>query len=1810
MHLTPTQSIAHLKESLVSYLEAQYRIAHPLVSAERGELLRQPGVIAQDPFIEATPQFATGSFLSELEERFPKVVPASLSELVQHGLPLDRFQLFTHQEQALLAENSDSPNLLVATGTGSGKTEAFVLPILARLLREARGWPEPIGREQPGDYDLKARSWQHSRRHETRPAALRAIVLYPMNALVNDQMSRLRRVLALNGADDWQLQELKGNRIHFGMYTSLTQPTRGPESQKKRKAFQKYMEQLREQWEMLPVDLQNTGNWPAVDGPEMLCRWDMQGAPPDILVTNYSMLEYMLLRPIESRIFEATRDWLALGEGRALTLVLDEAHTYTGAKGTEVAHLVRRLKERLGIEHGSNKFRAIATSASIPDVAGARDELRQFTSDLFGEPADSFTVITAGVADVEPSPRRPNRTVLTAFANFHDAFTHADPWPAIRQLAADLGVDSPRKADPAVALHALLNDNEDIMWIRARTARNATELSTLAMECWPGEDDSQERERATAGVLAAGSFARSVALPDTPPLLSMRVHAFFRGVPGLWACLNANCPEVPKEFGGDRPVGRIYTDPRPWCSPQCGARVLELFSCRKCGLLFVGGIPDSGLGSLWPWSDDFTGDGRDHRDVSNFRIFGVERPHNDHEVRHRSTTTTLTCNPRVTRSRFSFEVEPAHDGKNGQEVSPFPSQCPRCQNYRNPDGAREIIEPLRTRGPRSISIVVADGMRVQPDAFSDGNRRSAKALVFADSRQDAAQLAGDLRTDHRRDLFRQLLFRALHTCATCGGTGEVEDKRPYRIGQEIEETREQCATCVGSGMARVLSPVPYRDLRDRVIKMQIERGIDPTEGYLDAPFQILEEDQQRLYKEAETAFDVAASREIAQTDFGLEPLGLAQWSVQLDEDTGTFAPFTNEETKSFLRTVARILATEHILLPPEPADPWTWPDRMEGYEKQRIIPGHRRANQTTIPYNLEPYRKLGRYVRAISHRLQEGDRINSWQEWLKVLHWPLWKALRGFHILDWAGAKVGKEVPQGIRINRFVLHSVGDVVHRCMACHYVMGETLLNVCYRCGQETEPVSPNSVKNYFRQLALNALPDVDFPDPYPMQAHEHTGAIKRQEARNLERWFQDVHLPSENADDHRVDVLSVTTTMEMGIDIGSLLSVGLRNVAPNVANYQQRAGRAGRRGSAVATVVTYAQDRSHDQYYFHAPTEIVSEPPRVPALYLENATIAQRHVRSLVLSDFYRAMPPEGDTPGLFDVLGKVEAYLNRGRQELERHIDEKRCDLRKRCACIVDQRLSVHVDGWLEKMPEEIEEVAERSSRDIDLLPALTEGGLLPKYAFPVDVVRLHLWELDDQDEDSFESQDYSSDISRDMRIALSEYAPGAEVLRGRFPNTYVYTSGGLYDPAARQPDFTPRDRLRECRRCRAVELEPVGKPRTSICSVCGCVDWFVLPYVRPPGFTVDAARNDRGRRPYRSGGRERAGFGSPAQLLVGASAMADGAQSEFASQLYTAVHDGDLFLRNMGPDPKSPGFSICPTCGRQVDANDKTPHTYPADIPPHHGGTLGPRAGDRCPTPTSGAQKVALGHRFRSQVTLLAVNMPNFLDAPVFEPSGRAVWQSFGSLMAEAAARVLQINPDEIQVGVRPVRDNYGRAQGEVFIYDDVPGGAGYAHAIHDHLQEIAEKAMEMGFHCPNPACEAACYHCLLGYRNQRIHHFLDRRLGVAVLEYLLHGTQPDSVAVNDHSIVAGLMDYLEAPLEKAQTALRLSFQAVFQILGHKIGVHAVHPFRARPEHGLLTEILRETSILPRVYTTFDLSRRPFWVANDLLGLFERSRTG
>lgn len=1196
-------------------------------------------------------------------------------------------------------------------------------------------------------------------------------------------------------------------------------------------------------------------------------------------------------------------------------------------------------------------------------------------------------------------------------------------------------------------------------------------------------------------------------------------------------------------------------------------------------------------------------------------MFGVERPHSESPVDYRSTRTTLFTHRGEAYARPVYEIEPAE--VQGKPISPFPGQCPRCSGYRAPgvDG-REVIEPLRTRGPQSFSVVVGEGFRNQARARSgEPPNYGRKALLFSDSRQEAAILAANLRRNHGTDLFRQLAYRVLHSCPSCAGNGQIEEQEPFVIGQPRQMIRRACTDCAGTGRAAHPVPLDFATLRGRMIHLEMERGINPTFGETPDFYTRLDDGDQRPYADAELAFNVALRRELAEDEFALEPLGLATWRVGLPEQAmGCFPCLDVDETRALLRAVARILATENGLLPPPPYKPWEWDKKqVKPHERLVVIPATGKGGRDIVPYNLTPRRKLGRYIMAIAQALVADGRLAdaaAAKGWLNALHWPLWETLKGVGILHWAGAKINEQVPHGIPISAFTLHPLAETVHQCRSCAYIMSEALFDVCVRCGQQTRVVETSSLRNYYRRAALHAVPGSSFDDPYPLRASEHTAQIGSDEARNEERWFQDLFHDHQNHHDHRVDILSVTTTMEMGIDIGSLLCVGLRNVPPTVANYQQRAGRAGRRGSALATVFTYAQARSHDQYYFARPPEIVSDPPRVPALYLHNDVIVRRHVRSLVLQGFFYALFRSRAGQGMFETWGSVADFsANQTAAKLKRYLTTHRAALLDRCARVVPLSVSHSLGGWLDALSAEVAGIADAGNARDHLFEALINSGLLPKYAFPTDVVSLSVPTAYQQPiaaRGRGQEGPDSNLMQRDLRIALAEYAPGAEVVKGSFPNTFKYRSIGVHDPFAREPAYGPTGILVECDECQSATVLGVDDTLPERCSECDSFTITPLPYLRPAGFTVDAALPQGGAEPYEGDGRERSGYVAPARLVVGQTALTMGtARGPFAARLHTHVRVGELFACNKGQNRDFPGYLLCPVCGRALDPDDRGSHTHPADVPPHQGKQRGPRAGQPCPNTTEFQNQVILGYVFHSEVILLGVDLPDSLDAPYGEASGKAIWYSFGVLISNAATLVLQIDPGELKIGTRAVRRGPGRLHGEVFLYDDVPGGAGYARAIDQNLEEILNKALDLGRTCTNSSCSGACYQCMYDYRNQALHPLLDRALGTAVLEYLLHGTLPGVEPWQAAACGVTLQEYARADwkIRPGMSAGPANFPYVLEdAAGERVGLWVIHPLSARPSQEERLAILAEHGVRCAVHTSFDLERRPFWVLNHLMG--------
>jgi hypothetical protein len=572
------------------YYDTPFALRSPSLMDERTKALRSDNLIAQEPVLEAVPRYASDN--ATLEELVESIKPGSkFASFARAGL-FKAPSPYVHQAAAFRA--SQKSNVVVKSGTGSGKTEAFLLPTLFEIVAEAErdSWQAASTKSNTWYLDPSA-PFCSQRSGESRPAAVRALILYPMNALVEDQIRRLREAIDSESARAWLKGELNGNKIYFGRYTGRT-PVPGDMSRDTvLRSYREILQSLHGDRAALDTQIQEarkSGNteetsrllkaisyFPSLDGGEMRGRSDMIDAPPDILITNFSMLNTILLRQREDRLFSATREWLSQDESRKFTLVVDELHAYRGTAGTEVALLLRNVLARLGLHGGHPQLRIIATSASL----GKGDQESQFLEGFFDAPRDSFVSIDGTYA-----AEVPNRSGLAAHAAAFRTFAAAadNDESAKAALARTLGNDS---GDLAESLKSLCAPDTVLDAIReVATELRPVRYSKLSPALFPGLDD-EARVEATDGLVAALGTLHDIGAGLKRPVLSTRLHLFIRSISGAWACSDPNCDAVEDQSDDLRNVGKFYAEPRLWCT--CGSKVLQLLYCQTCGEQYLGG---------------------------------------------------------------------------------------------------------------------------------------------------------------------------------------------------------------------------------------------------------------------------------------------------------------------------------------------------------------------------------------------------------------------------------------------------------------------------------------------------------------------------------------------------------------------------------------------------------------------------------------------------------------------------------------------------------------------------------------------------------------------------------------------------------------------------------------------------------------------------------------------------------------------------------------------------------------------------------------------------------------------------------------------------------------------------------------------------------------------------------------------------------------------------------------------------------------------------------------------------------------------
>ena len=1599
MAMNPVHTTHRIEADYLNYLRSILKVKSAELSRKADQALTASAFV-KGPFLESTPPFVTG---------------ASLADLIAEGVASPAFQkltaaeiqrpLYAHQEASFRQIVTNQRNLIVATGTGSGKTESFLYPIFNELMRASEA-----GTLGPG---------------------VRALLLYPMNALANDQMKRLRGLLK-----DYP-------DITFGRYTGETLDA-------ERKALDDYQEKkekdLRSHGKIRGRDYTAADLRPLPN--ELISREAMRKTPPHLLLTNYAMLEYLLLRPDDTTFFDGE---LA---GNWQFIVLDEAHTYKGANGTEIALLLRRLKERVGSE---TPLRCIATSATLgsPD---ALPDLARFAQDIFDEPFAVSDIITS---------QRKKRTADPGMVRY--GLTD------YQQFAEKVQAISGEEAGNAW-LHDQLIRDERILSLLNFLESRPKNFQAVAAHVFSDLTSATEQQAALVLLIQLGARAKPDA--ESNALIPARYHLFVRALEGFYVSL--------------WPDRRVYLDRKEYVN--IGGRdfpVFELADCQECGQEYL--IGQTRDGALRPPRE---GEALEYYLLPHETVESQELETNGDDV-----TFELTNVKKLEPYDLCTACGRIHPAglKRREPCCEVTDPGKLLRVHRLQSNAREVntcaacgavghgkIKRFMTANQPSTFILASSlyamipPQKIEHDALpsSDGggffdlqeevrdeawyDESGRKLLVFSDNRQEAAFFAAYMENKYNQQMWRKLMLKELR-------------RHP-------------------EGFLLV-------DFLHLLVKRGKEAGLLDT-----ALTQAQKEFIAGVYLMKEfTGFE---------RNKGLEGSGYIRFLPDgLRLQRGAWG-FSAEELSDLVAVLLDTLRFTGATNYPEHVDP----SREEFSPRNRPVYFRKAEGDTVrgtritsfLPTGSASNRRLD-YLRKILETRGRNPQ-SAREEALKILSAIYDDIIPGLlrmkYLTTATVAGEGALLSLDYRKWHIAWYEDTDEAWRCKRCGRITPHNVNGICpeFRCPGSLEKTSARQFRDdpYYRPLYAD-------DKLLPMVSREHTGQLTKDAAGSTQTQF-------ENGD---INLLSCTTTFEMGVDVGQLEAILLRNVPPETANYVQRAGRAGRRKSATAFSLTYARRNSHDLNYFQNPTEIISGRIKAPYIELNNDKIASRHVNSIVLAWFFRSSPSgreyfRGDAQAMVGSRDGLSAdIVELLRLELDKHPQELIDAIAQVLNPAMMDKLGIRdwkfidqlvgPDGVLtqavQERKDELEQLDEfyraRQSQKLfadDLLRLirtmerqgtiafLASGGVIPKYGFPIDVVKLDIL--------AKSGAAQSVDLSRDLKLAVSEYAPGSEIIAAG----KVWTSYALN--RVRDKEW-PVHRFWECPDCHRStfpeELTTLEDPADQTAVQCECGRTMKPKKMIRPIFGFSTSWQDEGR----AVGETRPMRYYPTRVQFGGFDPADPLSLEKSLQREIPIGDrivkahyapqGKLVIMNRGH--KGAGLQVCKYCGYAT-----TEFGGPAE----HLTKMGRPCSNKYLTNAS------LGHIFKSDV--LRLKFPAKYLPPMDE---KDPWTTLLYAILEGAADALGIARDDINGCM-----DYSEDPPVLILFDETPGGAGHVKRIYHKLDEVLRSAwLRVDGHC-NCGEETACYGCLRSYSNQLDHDRLARGLARQYLEWLLLTSVSPSAAL------------------------------------------------------------------------------------------------
>lgn len=1545
MKNNPIEITNYIREEFTNYINSTYDVDDEsyskLISNQINSLALYKG-----PYVHTVLPFIKGKSIRQLIDE--GVLDEDFLKL--GNIDVDR-KLYLHQETALRRANQGN-NLVITTGTGSGKTESFMYPIINSILKTIHNGTKPIG--------------------------VKAILLYPMNALVNDQKDRLRALLR-NYPD-----------ITFGSFTGETKESLSDE-------------------EKIILQQQEDVIYPPN---ELLSREQMRESPPDILFTNYSMLEYLLIRPADYKIISPATmlGWKFL--------ILDEAHSYKGTLGIEVSMLLKRL---VGTVKKNPQF--ILTSATLGTKKDVNDIIK-FAKNLTSADYSIDDVIFASREELDDSKVlytiSPSDYVLIkkSFDDFSELNTIVNKYIQLNhfnnleEILYDLLIHDKN----VYLLFQFISGTENFAIIRKKINQvikiSDTELTALIQLI-------------------------SLANKDGQYIYDAKFHMFVSSPHKAFITLGK---EKNFKFGLHNFIN--------------GKKAFEIGSCKNCNAIYIIGNIDKENGYLC--SDDSVDIYENYDKDYNARLDFFLLNKTDDEEDLQEYVVCSKCgkiwdkenlNAETCKCDKSNYVSVYHIDNSKSSKKNNLSKCSCCGTINNISGVVQRFQLNKDDATTVLTQIYYEGMgemyhKIVPtnsrpiDLFSTtieekiGDQHEVKQMLsFSDSRQQASYYAVAFDSKHSLLLRRRLVWEMIKDEERIDVKSLVSRLTTYIRDKKIFDI--QYSRAQQQAWLAVLSDI------------LLLGGAHSMEGNALAyyQFQLTDENLSLLKMSEKQIYELF--KLTVEEFIELIQLTIVRFrnerAVNYEE-----TDITEDEFKDVFQYGAH---TKFFVEKKSIAD-----KSFEGKFISSFLPVRDNENQRNVTID---------YLMKIT-----GESYEKCLEMSKNL-FKLMSNLKFFEdkIID--NIKCLR-----IPVNRFDVipyHKTNWYI--CDKCRKITPHNIKNICpeIRCNGHLTKCNPDEIrKNDYYRNEYKKMPIEK------IVVREHTAQLSKEKGREYQKEFKQ----------KKVNILSSSTTFEMGVDIGSLENVFLRNMPPTPANYVQRAGRAGRSKSSSALVVTYCGNNSHDFSYFTNPQPMIEGVVKAPQFDLNNEKIVLRHILASAFAYFFRENPlmfKKAENLIYENNMDEFLEYIKAKPKELGDFVDsiildKLSLDYLKNFAWINyviqdNSKLILFIKemtGKLKRIEDAEKEASDNQEYDLanyfksmlvklkkkSVIQVLSENTIIPKYGFPVDVVNLDIIG------EHSKSKNYN--LQRDLSIAISEYAPGSEVIVDK----QKYVSRFINLPVKGELE---RYYFKECPNCEYIKISEKPFEDNVNCPICDNImssnsKYFMVPEL---GFSTDRKQKvSRTSRPLKT-------YNARIKYLGGGEK--EDISFEYKQISMETIRNDELLVMNES------GFYYCAQCGyTKIDKNKFSQHyTYKHKT----------KYGYQCEHKE--LTRIALGHKFKTDVVKL-----HFLISVDYEKMVSLLYA-----LLEGMSKALQIERNDVNGLVRRT-NNY---ECEMILYDNVPGGAGHVKRIMN--KEVMNSVLNEAYNIVNQNCcdeDTSCYKCLRNYYNQAYHSIIKRKYAKEIIKQLL----------------------------------------------------------------------------------------------------------